>query len=352
MHDELDVATKSSTLKRILGEFWLAKIADAYVVTPRYIDDTEIAVELYTFFPYSEKSCGIADPIKVNEWKNNEFTSKLRVFVRKLENLHRCELVVATKHFAPLILIQKEGNTTVLGGSEGNFLNALAKKMNFVIAVKNVTENDFRAALQDLVLILGGQYFCRQNKNHSCLQFSNNTADIGAYALVVMREDRENFSITSPHHIGSLEFVRPIGPAYTSLEKTLMPFETEVWIGLLIALVATSIVGYTVFGQPMFNYFEVVLTGGMRHVPNRMRDRVIAAVHMIAMIVIHKSYLGSLFTILRQNIRHHPVASINELIEKNYTIYTPVGSAKILAEKIPSLEPQLSNSHRFICTYS
>lgn len=62
--------------------------------------------------------------------------------------------------------------------------------------------------------------------------------------LLDIIEYRGNFSVTDPHLSGALSFIQPIGVRYTSFQKILMPFFTEVWIFLIITLLIMFAIDY------------------------------------------------------------------------------------------------------------
>lgn len=119
-------------------------------------DEEDMVAKLYTFFPYNEKTCGKVGPIVVNEYRNNGFVFEQNAFVDKFENMHKCNLSLATIAVYPLVYESTDANgKPYLNGIEGNVMNYIANVMNFTIDIKYLPFNKrFRADALNMVWLM------------------------------------------------------------------------------------------------------------------------------------------------------------------------------------------------------
>lgn len=141
------------------------------------------------------------------------------------------------------------------------------------------------------------------------------------YNLIEVSEFRENCSVTETYYSGSIKFIRPIGIRYTALEKILLPFSTDVWISLIIAILTVFAIDYWFFGQSMFEGVRILLGGEILRLSFTNCCRLILGTWIIALVIVRSAYQGALFDILQSQIRYQPIRTIADVIRFNRTIY-------------------------------
>lgn len=144
-------AEDEGIVNRMFADFWAKNITNVYVMTSNNASGSDV-VRLHTFFPFKEGSCGRVNPVIVNEYRNGRFTSNLQIFVDKLRSMHQCPLVLAVRHMAPVVKVERSIDGDVyIRGRNGPIIYYVASALNFSIAVYNFTGIDMRSALLKLV---------------------------------------------------------------------------------------------------------------------------------------------------------------------------------------------------------
>jgi len=135
-------------------------------------------------------------------------------------------------------------------------------------------------------------------------------------------------------------FLIPLGELYSDAAKLFMPLELEVWIAviitILIALLIVQIVNRMsqqvqdfVFGRnvttPTLNIMIAFVGGGQTTLPRRNFARFLLILFIIFSLIIRTCHQSKLFTYLQGDFIKHEIHSINELVERNYSIYVTPG---------------------------
>jgi len=135
-------------------------------------------------------------------------------------------------------------------------------------------------------------------------------------------------------------FLIPLGELYSDAAKLFMPLELEVWIAVIvtisIALLVIQIINRMsqqvqnfVFGRnvttPTLNVMIAFVGGGQMILPRRNFARFLLILFIIFSLIIRTCHQSKLFTYLQGDFIKHEIQSIDELIERNYTIYAVSG---------------------------
>lgn len=78
----------------------------------------------------------------------------------------------------------------------------------------------------------------------------NRTTDLSIFHTYLNGKEAAWSLISNPYAYGQMVFLIPPGDLYTSLEKMLAPFETEVWIGIA----ATLTIGFVII--QVINFYD------------------------------------------------------------------------------------------------
>lgn len=147
----------------------------------------------------------------------------------------------------------------------------------------------------------------------------------------------------------TMVFLIPPGEPYTTVERMFLMFDFEVWIAILVtfmvAIISIQVINLMsvkiqnfVFGKniqtPTLNLTSTFFAGYQTKTPGRNFARFLLMLFIIWSLIIRTCYQSELFTFLQADIRKPPVATINELIERNFTVYT-VHSNERIAPYLP-----------------
>lgn len=143
-------------------------------------------------------------------------------------------------------------------------------------------------------------------------------------------EYRDNCSVTDPYYMGPMQFIRPMGVHYTPLEKILLPFSTDVWILLIIAVLVVFAIDYWFFDQSLLESVRILLGGEILRMSFSNGSRLILGTWIITLVIVRSAYQGALFDILQAQIQYQPIETIADLARYNRTIYATETVVKLI----------------------
>jgi ABC-type amino acid transport substrate-binding protein len=313
---------KAVDLEQLFAMMWKKSIFNVYA-----IHEETNAVTLSTFFPFKSISeCGNTSPVILNQFINKKFTKDL-VIPAKLDNLHGCPIRV-TGSLQPTAMVKKtlSDGTVKYEGYESTFVNVLAEKMNFTLVMQIREGTD-----------QWGDIYENGTATNSLAELVNGRADmaIGDYFL---KPGRIKFLDCSDSYLNyPILLVIPKGEKLTPMEKLVRPFKQLVWILLLIAFAVGLLVIFVinhkfrqlrsfVFGekvkQPVLNMLIVIIGSQQTVLPRRNFARFILMMFIILCLVLRSIYQGSLYQFLQSDGRHKEVQSIQDIIERGFTVLT------------------------------
>ncbi|KAL9695120.1 hypothetical protein quinque_014405 [Culex quinquefasciatus] len=121
----------SNLIRRILTDLWTLDIFNVNVVVGGTMRETLI----YTFFPYTEKRCGVVEPVL---WERFSIMNEVDLYPERLKTFHGCTLLAGMLETKPYTIIreQKHVQGFVVTGFEGDMMDLLTAKLNFSIRYK------------------------------------------------------------------------------------------------------------------------------------------------------------------------------------------------------------------------
>ena len=312
------------------------------IVWKKYIYNVNILVKeselitLITFIPISGNSCGNTTPIIINRfniisnnWQLDEH------FPKKFSNLMKCPIKVSTFETIPSVMIQRSfrNGSFQLKGSGIEIFNEIAKILNFHIDLHFINKPGS----------FGDVYENGTGTGGAIKMLLDNEVQIilGNYFLTELRA--KFMSNTDSYYTNPWLLVIPAGSPLSSFEKLFRPFNIVVWICLIstfiIGVIIISIVNCQsyfikdlVFGRQIRNpYLNLVIAfiGGSQHIlPKRNFSRTLLMFFLIFCLVMRNLYLGGLFEFLQSDQRAKEVASVDEINEKDFTVYLEAPFAK------------------------
>ncbi|CAG9811245.1 unnamed protein product [Chironomus riparius] len=239
--------------------------------------------------------------VKINEFSSSSLTWKNnKIFPNKYKNFHGCVMNIGLNILGSLdranINIDK-ARIKVTKGLKNSLLLIMGERLNFILH----------------------SFECLDPK---CLD----QIDANEYLYNIMVTP----TIDSP------QLLIPPGDLYTSIEKMLLPFDTETWIGLLAVFVSGTVtisiisqfparIRETVFGKnigiPNLNFFLAFFGEAQKRSPDGTFARIIWIFFIFYCLVIRTCYQGKLFEFTTTAVRKPEHKTLDDLKNRNFTLY-------------------------------
>lgn len=142
--------------------------------------------------------------------------------------------------------------------------------------------------------------------------------------------------ILTSYESSPLKYLVPPGELYSGFDKLILAFDLDTWIWILItftcSFVTITIVSYmphkvqtVVFGSqsttPSLNIAVAFFGLGQMTLPRKSFGRFLLMAFILYSLIIRTAYQGASFEILQKEVVKKPIQSVEELIQKNYSMY-------------------------------
>lgn len=315
-----------SDFRTIFQKMFQLYIVNANIIVKSKENPEEVL--LYTFFPFEENKCAQIHPILWNTFRNKKFISNKTVYPKKLKNMNKCPLTIATFDKPPFILLSKNGSKYSVDGIEGKLINFLSERMNFTQNI--LTPSD---GIRGVINANGSSTGASKLLYDGVANVS-----IGEYGLTI--NVITYMDVTHSYIQSSLAFALPLQRALTSLEKFFVPFDDEVWLYLcstisLVCILITVLKNFTnkicrrQFGlseMSLFNMLGIIMGNPMINQTKHNFYRKILINCLFSSYVIRTAYQGILFTNLHQVSRVKATYNVAELIKEDYKFFISQGA--------------------------
>lgn len=316
-----------SSINELVGILW-----KKFFINVTFMVMKRSKISLQTFVPFNEAKCDDVQLTVINQFYENRMKWETdQFFPEKLHNFHGCVQTVTThKNVVPYIVREEYINgKRILSGRVIEMINALATTLNFK------TKLDYHPPI---------------SAYETCIQtVANRTADlfIGNLYLDLSRISYVDFSI--PIFFEFLKFAIPPGRSYTQFENLSRTFDSRTWVLILCVLLSSTVIVFMIsisskdtrieaFGIGYRNGFMDFIADilGMSRIsmPNLTIPRLVIVKFVIFCFVIRTLYQASLFKFLHSNGKMKAAQSIEEIIDRGYTVYS-----------LPIYEKYLNLSH-------
>jgi len=271
-------------------------------------EDKFIDLMSVVHFTVDQSRCRKSQLVRTNRFLLNEMRWQSNEFLQEPQrNFHGCELRVSVRARDSLdYYFENEDGAIETGGLLPDIMKATASASNFLIYFNAVGA---------------------QNKtNHKYIEGVEDDVD-----TEMNPEISSDFIIYS-----NVIFVIPRGELYSEASKLFMPLELEVWIAsfitILIALLVIQIINRLskeiqsfVFGRnvttPSLNIMIAFVGGGQMILPGRSFARFLLILFIFFSLIIRTCYQSKLFTYLQSDFIKSEIQSIDEVIQRNLTVY-------------------------------
>lgn len=309
---------------KIFQQLWKKFILYANLVT--IDDDSLCGMSVTTFEPFTENTCNNTSPVVVNYYKNGNFINAMSHLTQdKLKDLQNCPIrVVITTESEPFVFIVKQPNGYVnFSGRDISLIEELSESLNFRIHYVILEEKGF--------------LFDNGTAGGMFKLLLNGSADLAINDLWLTKNRVKYFSATKSYLDDDLVFIIPPGSELTSFDKLVHPLNTRVWILLIASFTAgyfiifiiklqSKIVQKFFFGTHVryqyLNMWAGLLGVSQYRLPTRNFSRFILMLYLMFSLVIRNAYQGSMFKIMRSNVKHKEIQTIDKLFEqKDFKFY-------------------------------
>lgn len=307
-------------LEKIFEIFWRKFIFNVNVLVN---DESLMRISMFTFLPFSGKSCGDTSPLKINEFDGVTWTTEV-MFPKKFKNLRKCPILAGSVVNPPGTIIKRLPNGMQINhGFEVDFANGFASALNFTLLLKiyptgvnNIYAN--KTAIGLLKHVFEGE-----------VNFIFGIFSIQQLRMELLSETRSFYNDRTILVIPPAVLIGPI-------EKFFLPFEFFTWIAILLLLAVACVVITVlkflpskfynfIIGKNITNAYldlwNVLLGGSQIKLPVRNFARFLLMSFVMFCLVMRSCYTGSLFNIMKNDISSREIKSIAELDSLGYTFY-------------------------------
>jgi len=309
-------------------------------------------ISLYTYFVFSfpksihllttewftEQFCNAPQIVVLNSFSKESMTwqSKL-VNYNKFMNFYGCELVLMLpvllskydRHIWGYVILDNSRMTFKTDGVIPAIFEIASNKFNFKVAYQPVRRNynssyiqNYRHEQIDLIMI-------NNSYKHPNVWFEIFSIDI--------LSDLNEFRTTQTFMQSTEVILVTPAEAYTAYEKLLLPFDKDTWIILLtmfsIAFFIIFLINHlsrvvqdVFYGNkiktPTTNLIRVFFGIAQTRMPEGNFSRQILILFLYFCLIIRTCFQSKMFEFITSNPRRPPPKSIQDLVHRNYTLYT------------------------------
>lgn len=323
MHIQIVIVCPDVTIEEI------RTLSDSKILHKVYFlvqSEDESSAKLLTFDWFTSENCDDKQLVVVNEylkltgWRNGNFEKK------KFFDFHGCHIGIGVAQDHPasgiIRLIDSDENEVEgiydYNGYYITMIESIAKNLNYKFTFNPSLSNYFRD---------DGLYY-----------YKNFSVEFRTLACGTERYLQYPFQlhITNAHVFAENYLLVPPGELYTDLEKFFLPFDMETWICIIVVFVVaiavilvidflSESVKAEVYGtgvdHPILNLFAHYFGIGQNVLPMKDFARMLLMTFILFSLVIRTAYQSKMFEFLQKEMRKPEVKSIEELIDKNFTIY-------------------------------
>ena len=260
-------------------------------------------ISLNALMKFTERKCDQVQQVEINQFSILErkwMTTKF--FNQKVENLNGCPLKIRFKDDDLPFSTYKFSEDKKVFTVEGvlvKMVEILATHLNFTI--KYVTSKDITSDW--LILIASESEYVQSDPIYS------------DWDVVLV----------------------PPGKAYTPWEKLFLPFDRDTWIWLGIVFVVAFAIIFLIklsnsgsmyefvigsnVSTPTLNVIAMFMGIGQLFLPHRNVSRFLFINFILFCLIMRTAYQGKYFEFITCDVKKKPIPTVDELKEKNFTIY-------------------------------
>lgn len=310
---------RNSDMINIFSLLWKRFVVNAIII----LQSTK-SIDMFTFMPFgSAGKCGDETvPVKVNEFDETWTTSD--IFPRKFNNLYGCAIKCGLFKLEPAIIVEKSDNGSVrLSGFDVDIFNELLKSVN---ARVNYT----------VYPIDTGTVYSNGTATGLLGHTIRGDVDVSLRSYSLQLTRRKFLSDTISYFSDKLIMIMPLPMPLNPLLKFVRPMQLEVWYAMGVMIIIASIAIFLIrmipdnyykqiFGKRMRDEFLNLLIGfiglSQTALPEKNFPRFLLMMFLILCLVIRSLYLGSLFNMMKSEIRSKEFTTIHDFYDAGFEFY-------------------------------
>lgn len=335
-------------IHEIFDTFWTRNIYNIMILS------NVNGISLFSFYPFENPNkCGDTSPKIVSQFLDGEFTQTFSLR-KKFNNMNLCPVTVTsfTEGIAFFKTTFMDGSFTY-GGYEFKLIKTIAKLLNFTLDLR--FHDGFRQ---------WGRVFTNGTITGLLRELKDKRTEIVIGSYFIRDELLEVFDSSTPY-LNIIVFLI-ISPAkkLSGFEKLLSPFQSIVWIVLLLTfLFGVAVILIIEFkfknqrsffygervNEPITNMFLALIGLPLVVLPKRNFSRFLLMMFLLLTLVLRSAYQGSLYKFLQSDGRHKNPQNIRELIERKYTFILSEVNRNLLMKYHPQIHKmaQYNDNYRF-----
>lgn len=276
---------------------------------------------LLTFIWYAPGQCNVRQLIEVNKFsKDQNRWLSLSFEIKKFRNFYGCRLVFGHTKQRMTFYIDSTNYSRSVGslsyhGLHYEVIKGLANHLNYTFFMNPIMSQKLMRYVYDDV----ADVFMILN----------------CYNLNIEERGRKS-SITQAYFFIQHYMAVPVGQRIGNLKKLLMPFDSTVWILIMCTLavafsiifivcslndrIRNCVVGANV-RTPSLNVLSHFFGVPQSRLPLGNFARFLVIVYTMYCIIMRAAWQGKMVHIMHKDLRQPEIKSVEELIEKNYTMF-------------------------------
>lgn len=301
----------ANQIGEIFDYFWNKNLYNVNVV----VRNNMSSLTALTFMPFTDKKCGDTSVKVINEFdvQSGKWITPFN-FPHKFKNLKGCKIV----HAATEAAVVKESS----GDSRG-----------IEIDIINVIGNILNYKAKHIVSKGKGSVSVNGSGSGILKDIFDRKIDVTTGSLQLKRT--LVFSESYPFTSDPLVLIIPPGVPFTPFEKLINAFSYEVWAAMFLVLLIAVLMLKLIPKQlqtiltngeaknSFLDLYNVFLGGSLNtnRLPSQGLLRYSLSIFMLYTLVLRTAYVGKLFLYLSSDIRHKEVSSVDDMMERNFTLY-------------------------------
>lgn len=297
-----------------------------FIFNVNIIAQSPTTIEMFTFMPFRiDGKCGDETPVKINEfdrksmsWLTNPF------FPKKFTDLHKCPIKSGSFRLEPATIIERhEDGSVEVHGFDVDIINALMHSVNAVVK-------------HTVFPISTGSIYPNGTSTGLLGHTIRGDVDISMRTWSLQLDRRVKLSETVSYFSDKLIMIMPQPLPLNPLLKFVRPLKAEVWIALaaivLIACIVIVLANFIpsnyykrIIGKNLRDEFLNILIGfigsSQNSLPEKNFPRFLLMMFLIFCLIIRSLYLGSLFNMLKTEIRTKEFVSIHDFFDAGFHFY-------------------------------
>lgn len=159
-------------------------------------------------------------------------------------------------------------------------------------------------------------------------------------------KDADLFDMTYSYYTSYLGIIIPSGRPITSLEKTMWPFQTDVWYTVLLIVILKLLIQVPIKIMPQNRYLDnidildfvrIYFGLSIMQYPVKFLSKMLVVGMFFYALILRSCYQSSLFHFMTLMVNVSTVQSVNELIQEDFYFYL-IEPLFFVLESVPQIK--------------